>query len=488
VELPLLLLNAMLASPGSAGLVREAVGWREEEGYTLLHRAAACGSQQLVARLLKAGADRDAADADGATPLWFAAAGGHAHLVPLLATPANINRPAGWDQRRPLLAGLSSDGLVAALLDAGALVDMQDSANNSPVYRAALSGRTKVFALLLAALRRECQQGHQPHDQQQQQQQQQGQARLVELVAAAIKPRAQDLQHAPRCTQLLGVVLDVLGPEVAGQVCLQVQQQLLEQPQETDTQARNCLVEALLLGWVEAEERLHAAWQPLVARLQRLVPGVLAEAGQQTPWGHGEQESRWSRWWRQPQILWQQGGVPAQLVQLVQQSAAAATAGQEHEALRLLGVYVAAHLQQQQQLVAGAGLVGCSRSTASEPSGSVQQLQVPPGQPPGGVSGTQSTQAKDVLPLRQLVHEALQQAARLHVHTYSQAGNTPGKVRAACFYPPGVSTTFLAAWVGARRQLQQLPQEVARTVVAAVKAAQQPRHHQQQQQQGCVLQ
>jgi hypothetical protein len=48
------------------------------------------------------------------------------------------------------------------------------------------------------------------------------------------------------------------------------------------------------------------------------------------------------------------------------------------------------------------------------------------------------------------------------------------------FRPPGVYTTFLAAWVKARRQLQQLPQEVAATVVAAVKAAEQQQQRMQQ--------
>jgi hypothetical protein len=44
--------------------------------------------------------------------------------------------------------------------------------------------------------------------------------------------------------------------------------------------------------------------------------------------------------------------------------------------------------------------------------------------------------------------------------------------KARSFHPPGVYTTFLAAWVEARRQLQQqLPQDVAAAVVAAVKAA-----------------
>ena len=87
------------------------------------------------------------------------------------------------------------------------------------------------------------------------------------------------------CTQLLDVALDVLEPGVVGEVCQAVQQQLQDEYDRLDENEqvysargwlpRSSLAEALLHGWVEAEERLHAARQPLVARLQRLVPGLL---------------------------------------------------------------------------------------------------------------------------------------------------------------------------------------------------------------------
>jgi outer membrane biosynthesis protein TonB len=52
------------------------------------------------------------------------------------------------------------------------------------------------------------------------------------------------------------------------------------------------------------------------------------------------------------------------------------------------------------------------------------------------------------------------------------------------FRAPGVYTTFLDAWVRARRQLQQLPEEVKEAVVAALTAAQQQEEDKRQQQEG----
>jgi hypothetical protein len=51
-----------------------------------------------------------------------------------------------------------------------------------------------------------------------------------------------------------------------------------------------------------------------------------------------------------------------------------------------------------------------------------------------------------------------------------------------------VYTTLLAAWVAARRQLQQLPQAVVAAVLAAVKLAQQQQQQQQQQGHSALLQ
>jgi hypothetical protein len=75
---------------------------------------------------------------------------------------------------------------------------------------------------------------------------------------------------------------------------------------------------------------------------------------------------------------------------------------------------------------------------------------------------------------------ALELSAGQLVHDQPSA---PILQRTKAFRPQGVYTTFLAAWVQARRQLQQLPQEVAATVTTAVTVA----HQQQQQRQGVEL-
>jgi hypothetical protein len=108
-----------------------------------------------------------------------------------------------------------------------------------------------MVRLLLAAIQQECgqQQG------QVQQQQQKGHTRLVELVAAPVAALAKRLGDALCCVQLLEVVLDVLGPEVAGQVCLAAQQQLQEEGKRGQV---SYLAEVLLGGWLGVEE--HTAW------------------------------------------------------------------------------------------------------------------------------------------------------------------------------------------------------------------------------------
>lgn len=90
-KLAILLWDAVKGDPASGQVLTEAAQRVDGCGQTYLHKAAGKGYQELVTRLLDAGADRDAVDHQGPTPLWQAAEGGHAHLVPLLATPANIN-------------------------------------------------------------------------------------------------------------------------------------------------------------------------------------------------------------------------------------------------------------------------------------------------------------------------------------------------------------------------------------------------------------
>jgi ankyrin repeat protein len=69
------------------------VNARDGDGATPLHNAALSGRRELAALLLDKGADREARDAEsGATPLYHAAAWGRTSLVELLvARGADIN-------------------------------------------------------------------------------------------------------------------------------------------------------------------------------------------------------------------------------------------------------------------------------------------------------------------------------------------------------------------------------------------------------------
>jgi ankyrin repeat protein len=424
-EVALMLLSAMMANSNSAGLVEKAVRWQQAGGVTALHTAASWGHKHLVAKLLEAGADRDAVTQLGATPLWCAAAAGHAALVPLLATFDNINKPGPGPGSQP-----------------------------SPLSLAMQWGDTQMLSLMVQAVAKQC---SQQQEQNQQQPQQQGQAKLVQLLATAYVAVPPAPISVSVCACLLGVVLDVLGSGVAGNVCQVVQQQLQEAFDDPQMQPHrhpawmqswkksgcqvSYLAEALLLGWVWAEERLHAARQPLVARLQRLVVQQ-APGQQQELHGHGHKQLQ------QPQATsmldWEYKG-------LVQQAEFAAADGQQQAALRLLGEVAALQLRRPEFQAAG-------QSTR--------------------ITSSISTHSKSI---STLLCEGLHMAAYSRMglsRPNSQVWDPVAYQRIASFRPAGVYTTFLVAWGRARRQLQQLPQEVARTVVSAVKAAREDQEQQ----------
>jgi ankyrin repeat protein len=458
-ELALLFIDAALADPGSSQMVEEAVGWTASDNKTALHLAAAAGSTELVAKLVQAGADRDKVYQTGATPLWLAAAAGHAALVPLLFTPANINL-AGPEGVKPLIAAVQrgDDAVVAALLTAkadpnvcgshgnsalvlalqqghttvvttllaaGAKADSSNSSGSSVLSVALQCGHTQMLSLVLGALAKQCVQ--QKHH------------RLVELVAAEVAPLTVPRNKLLSCAQLLEVVLDVLGPAVAGEVCTAVQQQLqqaLEDPPAggaswiSDSQRSyfvqiSYLAEALLLGWLGAAERLHVARQPLVARLQRL---VVQRGSGVTDVGQREQ-----------QPVQQGRDLKHQLQKLVEGAAQAAAAGQQRFALHLLGELAALHLQH-----------SSSWDDAIRGADSIAEV-IWGGMLLAGLRG------RGARPYLMEGHEDYMMDIQ----------------KTSSFRPPGVYTTFLAAWAGARRQLQQLPREVAGVTVTGVKAAQQ---------------
>ena len=132
---------------------------RNSTGRTPLHWAAANGNSATVAALLEAGADVDAADSRGDTPVmratWapFPRREDATELVlQLLAAGADPNT-RGQSGRTPLYmaADFKNAALVGVLLEAGADPNLTTDRGESPLEAAALYGEPEVIRLLLAA-------------------------------------------------------------------------------------------------------------------------------------------------------------------------------------------------------------------------------------------------------------------------------------------------------------------------------------------------
>jgi hypothetical protein len=188
------------------------------------------------------------------------------------------------------------------------------------------------------------------------------------------------------------VVLGTLGPRVLQRVCEDVQQQLqqeFEQPRQQIRRYRRLawsgkhryyfqvsyLAEALLMGWVRTQQLLHAARQPVVAPLQRLVLHSVYATGQQQQQQQHLSSSvsvssrlastlKWCM--RQPDQLLVKGGdtaVNQQLEGLVQAAECAAAEGDAGHAHRLLGEFWCLYLQQHNR--GGACNDACCRGSRS---------------------------------------------------------------------------------------------------------------------------
>jgi truncated hemoglobin YjbI len=125
-------------------------------GQTLLHDAAMAGEAELAAALIRFGADPDAKEPEGHTPLYYASTGAVARV--LLAAGANANVPSGPTRGTPLhqAARRGYAPVAAALLDHGANIEARDAKGQTPLRRAVNCRQLPVVELLM-------QRGANPH-------------------------------------------------------------------------------------------------------------------------------------------------------------------------------------------------------------------------------------------------------------------------------------------------------------------------------------
>jgi uncharacterized protein len=124
----------------------------QADGATALHWAAFRSDKDMVDLLLKAGADPKVANREGSTPLWLASVNGDAAILTLLLNAgANVNEklPQG---RSPLMAASRTGNLAAmkVLIDKGADVNAAETLRGTtPIMWAADEGHEAAIQYLI---------------------------------------------------------------------------------------------------------------------------------------------------------------------------------------------------------------------------------------------------------------------------------------------------------------------------------------------------
>ena len=125
--------------------------YSEETIAAFLIGAIECGDKDFVKFLLSRGANPDAQDKEGKTPLYVASEKGHENIVELLlqynANP-NIRTAMG---EAPLHVALKEDNekIAELLLAHGANINIQDKNGIAPLHSASVRGHAKIVELLL---------------------------------------------------------------------------------------------------------------------------------------------------------------------------------------------------------------------------------------------------------------------------------------------------------------------------------------------------
>lgn len=118
-------------------------------GQTLLHDTAMVGEAELAAVLIRSGADPDAKEGEGHTPLYRASTGDVARV--LLAAGATVDVTSG-PTRGTALHQAARRGCVSvaeALLDHGATIDARDAKKETPLRRAINCRQIEIVRLLV---------------------------------------------------------------------------------------------------------------------------------------------------------------------------------------------------------------------------------------------------------------------------------------------------------------------------------------------------
>ncbi len=130
---------------------RAPIETEDEQGWTPLMHAAACGHEMVATALIRNHAAVNSKDRNGYGPLHWASFHGHHNLVKLLLehhADANARSKLGWT---PLMqAATQGHTFVGSLLiDAGAAVDCISNDHWTPLHKASANGHLDMVKLLL---------------------------------------------------------------------------------------------------------------------------------------------------------------------------------------------------------------------------------------------------------------------------------------------------------------------------------------------------